>query len=65
MRRTAETTELFSLSALYQYFETENAIQYSKKTLDLVDKAENGTAFICFTGHFSAGKSSLINALLE
>ncbi|SEM68200.1 Dynamin family protein [Terribacillus saccharophilus] len=64
MRRTAETTELFSLSALYQYFETENAIQYSKKVLDLVDKAENGTAFICFTGHFSAGKSSLINALL-
>ncbi|PAF17544.1 hypothetical protein CHH51_12910 [Terribacillus saccharophilus] len=64
MRRTAETTELFSLSALYQYFETENASQYSKKALDLVDKAENGTAFICFTGHFSAGKSSLINALL-
>lgn len=64
MRRTAETTELFSLSALYQYFETVNATQYSKKALDLVEKAENGTAFICFTGHFSAGKSSLINALL-
>ncbi|MFP7252979.1 dynamin family protein [Terribacillus goriensis] len=64
MRRTAESTELFSLSALYQYFETENALQYSEKALDLVEKAEKGTAFICFTGHFSAGKSSLINALL-
>lgn len=64
MRRTAESTELFSLSALYQYFETENASQYSEKALDLVEKAEKGTAFICFTGHFSAGKSSLINALL-
>lgn len=64
MRRTAETTELFSLSALYQYFEAENETRYSKKALDLVEKAERGTAFICFTGHFSAGKSSLINALL-
>ncbi|MFP7477508.1 dynamin family protein [Terribacillus saccharophilus] len=64
MRRTAETTELFSLSALYQYFETKNEPQYSKKVLDLVEKAEKGTAFICFTGHFSAGKSSLINTLL-
>ncbi|MFP7169262.1 dynamin family protein [Terribacillus halophilus] len=64
MRRTAETTELFSLAALYQFFEAEKASQYSKKALDLVEKAEKGTAFICFTGHFSAGKSSLINALL-
>ncbi|SDC58615.1 small GTP-binding protein domain-containing protein [Terribacillus halophilus] len=64
MRRTAETTELFSLSALYQFFETEKEGQYSKKALDLVEKAEKGTAFICFTGHFSAGKSSIINALL-
>ncbi|SNZ10108.1 Dynamin family protein [Terribacillus aidingensis] len=64
MRRTAETKELFSLSALYQFFEAKNEAQFSRKTLDLVEKAENQTAFICFTGHFSAGKSSLINALL-
>ncbi|QXE03224.1 dynamin family protein [Terribacillus sp. DMT04] len=64
MRRTAETKELFSLSALYQFFEAKNEAQFSRKTLDLVEKAENRTAFICFTGHFSAGKSSLINALL-
>jgi GTPase Era involved in 16S rRNA processing len=64
MRRTAETKDLFSLSALYQFFEAKNEAQFSRKTLDLVEKAENHTAFICFTGHFSAGKSSLINALL-
>ncbi|MFS0560439.1 dynamin family protein [Terribacillus sp. 179-K 1B1 HS] len=64
MGRTAEKAELFSLTALYQFFKIENEVQYSKKALDLVEKAEKGTAFICFTGHFSAGKSSIINALL-
>ncbi|MFP7493955.1 dynamin family protein [Terribacillus saccharophilus] len=64
MRRTAETAELYSLSHLYEFFEAERKTQYTKKALDLVEKAEKETAYICFTGHFSAGKSSLINALL-
>ncbi|RPF55832.1 dynamin family protein [Aquisalibacillus elongatus] len=39
--------------------------QSEQKLKELYDKWENQTFTIGFTGHFSAGKSSLINAIIE
>src|SRR5690625_5980290 len=37
----------------------------ANKILDLYEKLTNDKFIVGFTGHFSAGKSSMINALLE
>lgn len=39
--------------------------QNAQKILDLYEKFKNGQFVVSFAGHFSAGKSSMINALLE
>ena len=42
-----------------------NDIDNSRKILELYDKLKNNEFIISFAGHFSAGKSSMINALLD
>ncbi|MRH42587.1 GTP-binding protein [Aquibacillus halophilus] len=53
-----------NIAAVYQEFKKEDNQINAEKTLDLFKKIENNEFVICFSGHFSAGKSSLINRLL-
>lgn len=53
------------LAALYQAMLANNDQENADKILDLYDKFEKEELIISFSGHFSAGKSSIINNLLE
>ncbi|MYL42056.1 dynamin family protein [Virgibacillus salexigens] len=63
---TMDSTEklLHQLAALYQKILDNKDTERAKKILDLYDKYKKQELMICFAGHFSAGKSSMINALL-
>ena len=52
------------LAALHQKMLANNDQENAEKILDLYDKFEKEELIISFSGHFSAGKSSIINALL-
>ncbi|WP_158587481.1 dynamin family protein [Neobacillus notoginsengisoli] len=51
------------LSGLHHFFETKNEVAYTHKVKQLGQKYGSGEQVIAFCGHFSAGKSSLINQL--
>ncbi|MCA0968978.1 dynamin family protein [Halobacillus litoralis] len=53
-----------TLSYLYERLKKEDE-KAGEKILDLLEKMEAGQKRIGFAGHFSAGKSTLINTLLE
>src|SRR5690625_2719956 len=53
------------LSALYRFFEDQNEEVYKEQILDYTEKYRDGFVHICFCGHFSAGKSTLINRMME
>lgn len=55
---------LEQLAALYQVMISNEDEINSKKIVDLYDKLKKEEIMISFAGHFSAGKSSMINALL-
>ncbi|WP_173916370.1 dynamin family protein [Halobacillus sp. Marseille-Q1614] len=64
---TSTTTEdklLAKLTSLYKAMEHEYPIQ-AGKLLDLINKRLNQRVMIGFAGHFSAGKSTMINHLME
>lgn len=54
-----------TLIDLYAYMREQNDVENSRKILELYEKYEKEEFIISFAGHFSAGKSSMINALLE
>lgn len=56
--------QLMRLASLYMEFNKENSDIVSGKILDLIEKKRNNEFVIGFAGHFSAGKSSMINELV-
>lgn len=52
------------LAALYQLMQANNDEENAKKILELYQKLHDKELVVSFSGHFSAGKSSMINALL-
>ncbi|MEH7224357.1 dynamin family protein [Bacillus sp. JJ1566] len=52
------------LSSLYDIFEKNNDEESSSKIIQLLKKLKNLEYMIGFSGHFSAGKSSMINELI-
>ncbi|MEH7384740.1 dynamin family protein, partial [Bacillus sp. JJ1521] len=52
------------LSSLYDIFEKNNDTESSSKIIQLLKKLKNLEYMIGFSGHFSAGKSSMINELI-
>ncbi|WP_085508612.1 dynamin family protein [Thalassobacillus devorans] len=59
------TKEAQSLSGLYHELNRQGNDWQAEKVLDLIDKWERQQVMIGFAGHFSAGKSTMINTLLE
>lgn len=53
------------LVAYYELMTNHGDEKNASKIIDLLEKMRNHTYTISFTGHFSAGKSSMINALLD
>ncbi|WP_226034832.1 dynamin family protein [Aquibacillus saliphilus] len=53
-----------NIASIFQEIKNEDNEVFKEKTLDLFNKLEKNEFVICFSGHFSAGKSSLINRLL-
>jgi small GTP-binding protein len=52
------------LARLAELFAAEGDARQAQKMRDLMRKLEDGAFAVAFCGHFSAGKSSMINALL-
>lgn len=52
------------LASLYQLIMSNGDKKNAEKIIDLFEKKETNQFNICFAGHFSAGKSSMINYLL-
>lgn len=62
--QTGVQTNTKQLAALYQAMQANNDQENAEKVLDLYHKLEKEELIISFSGHFSAGKSSIINTLL-
>src|SRR5699024_4440563 len=61
---TGIKTNRDQLAALHQTMRANHDEENAEKILELYQKLENGELMISFSGHFSAGKSSIINNLL-
>jgi len=60
-----DTADLMSkIAALYEYFQAKGDIESAERARDLVLKLQKEEYSIAFCGHFSAGKSSMINKLV-
>ncbi|WP_028782951.1 dynamin family protein [Thalassobacillus devorans] len=59
------TKEALRLSGLYHELNRQGKDKHAEKVLDLISKWEKKQLVIGFAGHFSAGKSTMINTLLE
>ncbi|MBP1950836.1 dynamin family protein [Virgibacillus litoralis] len=57
-------TNLQHLAALYQVMVENDDLKHANKILDVYEKLNRQELMISFAGHFSAGKSSMINNLL-
>lgn len=62
--QTTIQTKEEQLAALYEVMQANNDGENAEKILDLYEKLQNEELVISFSGHFSAGKSSMINTLL-
>ncbi|MDC3425900.1 dynamin family protein [Aquibacillus sp. 3ASR75-11] len=60
----ANKINLENLAAIYQELMVDKHITQANKVLDLIEKIKDQSFVISFSGHFSAGKSSMINQLL-
>ncbi|MBH0229492.1 dynamin family protein [Halobacillus yeomjeoni] len=58
------TTKADTLSPLYRYTKENISEKQSEKILDIIEKLNGKKMIVGFAGHFSAGKSTLINHLL-
>lgn len=61
---TINKTKEEVLAALYQRMQANQDEENAKKILDLYHKLHRQELIVSFSGHFSAGKSSMINTLL-
>ncbi|MEE0457740.1 MAG: hypothetical protein UC944_04635, partial [Anaerovibrio sp.] len=52
------------LTAAYNYFHQRKHLQNMQRIKELAQKLETGEYGIAFAGHFSAGKSRMINTIL-
>ncbi|MDP4083504.1 MAG: dynamin family protein [Bacillota bacterium] len=52
------------LAAIYEYLINQDDVENAEKTKQLAQKLENSEFMIAFCGHFSAGKSTMINNLI-
>jgi small GTP-binding protein len=59
-----ETTLIDKLAALYNELEHEDDQAQAQKIIDLIKKSKDEELIIGFAGHFSAGKSTMINHLV-
>ncbi|GAB2548693.1 dynamin family protein [Gracilibacillus alcaliphilus] len=57
--------EKLRLAQMFDFFQQQQEDTYKEQILDYFDKLQNQMLHICFSGHFSAGKSTLINHLME
>ncbi|MFB4169128.1 dynamin family protein [Virgibacillus sp. JSM 102003] len=57
-------TSLQHIAALYQAMIENDDLKHANKILDVYEKLNRQELMISFAGHFSAGKSSMINSLL-
>ncbi|WP_100010849.1 dynamin family protein [Lentibacillus sediminis] len=62
--RITEQTSPILIAALYQIMINHQDEINAAKLSDIYEKSQQGELVISFAGHFSAGKSSMINALL-
>ncbi len=53
------------LADLYHFFDQKKEPLYQEQILDYYAKLEQKMLHVCFSGHFSAGKSTLINHLMN
>ncbi|WP_138414631.1 dynamin family protein [Aquibacillus sediminis] len=53
-----------NLAAIYNEFIEDSNYSGAQKVLDLLAKMDQDEFVVCFSGHFSAGKSTMINALI-
>ncbi|WP_186577348.1 dynamin family protein [Aquibacillus kalidii] len=54
-----------NIAKLFERFQALDENIQAQKALDLLEKIDKCEYSICFSGHFSAGKSSLINYLID
>lgn len=64
MTKEAAPHLLHQLAAVYEQVRENGDDIRAEKLIELYDKYKQQELMICFAGHFSAGKSSMINALL-
>lgn len=65
VNQSMDQSELVPIvSTLYKQFQLHGDITQSKKALDLLGKLQSEEFVMGFAGHFSAGKSTLINTLI-
>ncbi|MEH7113426.1 dynamin family protein [Neobacillus niacini] len=69
MVQTANKTETIpslknKILALYEYLIKQNDTENAEKTKQLAKKLQSGEYMIAFCGHFSAGKSTMINKVI-
>ncbi len=63
--KTGSNVKLHHLASLYQMMIENKDKESAAKMLELYEKLEKKETIITFAGHFSAGKSSMINSLLN
>ena len=65
MRTHTREATLSQLYGMYKYFEQDGDQVRAQKTIDIMNKVNENEYSLAFCGHFSAGKSSLINYILK
>ncbi|MDL4839561.1 dynamin family protein [Aquibacillus rhizosphaerae] len=65
MQSSLNAIEAGSIAALHKEFLDAGHHSHADRALDLLNKYDTKEFVICFSGHFSAGKSSMINHLLS
>ncbi|QFK71751.1 hypothetical protein F7984_11190 [Pradoshia sp. D12] len=65
MRLHTREVTLNQLYAIYKYFEQDGDQVRAQKTIDIMNKVNDNEYSLAFCGHFSAGKSTLINYILK
>ncbi|WP_052360678.1 dynamin family protein [Oceanobacillus manasiensis] len=65
MQKEEKQLVIQRMASLYHYFVDQKDNINAEKLLDLYEKQQNDQFVISFAGHFSAGKSSMTNALLN
>lgn len=65
LQKSKPTMTLSHLVALHEMLMKHQNVEHATQILDLYKKLDDQRFIVGFTGHFSAGKSSMINALLS